>query len=132
MVFVSGTRLHLRSWRYVLPFALYAQRAARQARKSAGNLGVALHRDTFGGYWTCTLWRHEAAMRAYMMAGAHAKAMRYVQKWADAAFVVHWTQDNSQMPSWREVSRHMKREGRKTNLRLPSKAHENFEVPELP
>ena len=132
MVFVSGTRLHLRSWRYFLPFVISSQRAARQARSSNGNLGVKLHRDSHGGYWTCTLWRDQDAMRSFMMAGVHAKAMRNVQKWADESSVVHWTQESTDMPSWNEVSRRMKAEGRKTNLRFPSPAHETFEVPVLP
>jgi len=132
MGFVSGTRLHLRSWRFFPPFFLYAQRSARQARMADGNLQVDLHRDRQAGYWTRTLWRDEAAMRAFMMSGAHAAAMRQLQSWADESCVVHWIQESAETPSWLEVSRRMKAEGRTTKLRYPSRAHENFEVPELP
>jgi quinol monooxygenase YgiN len=131
MALVSGTRLHLRSWRFFVPFVVYAQRAARQARRSEGNLGVELHRDSRAGYWTCTVWRDEASMRAFMMTGAHADAMRHFQRWADEAYVVQWTQGSTEMPSWREVSQRMKTVGRRTNLRFPSHAHEHFEVPDL-
>jgi quinol monooxygenase YgiN len=131
MVFVSGTRLHLRSWRFFLPFILHTQRAARQARGAEGNLHMDLYRDRQFGFWTRTLWRDEAAMRAFMMSGAHAKAMRRHLNWADESYVVHWTQESSDVPSWAEVSRRMKVEGRATRLRHPSHAHERFEVPEL-
>ena len=132
MVFVSGTRLHLRSWRFFLLFVSLSQRAANQARRAEGNLHVDLTRDTQFGFWTRTLWRDEAAMRAFMVSGAHAKAMRRNPNWADEAYVVHWTQESSDVPSWSEVSRRMKAEGRRLRLRYPSTAHERFEVPDLP
>lgn len=132
MVFVSGTRLHLRAWRFFVPFFLASQRAARQARAAEGNLHVDLHRDRQAGYWTRTLWRDEAAMRAFMMSGVHAAAMRHNLDWSDESYVVHWTQESSDVPSWAEVSRRMKAEGRQVKLRYPSEAHKRFEVPELP
>jgi hypothetical protein len=70
-------------------------------------------------------------MRAFMMSGAHAKAMRHMRKWADEAYVVHWMQESAEVPSWPDVSRRMKAEGRTTKLRYASQAHENFDVPEL-
>ena len=132
MVFVSGTRLHLRSWRFLLPFVFLSQRAASQARAAEGNLHVDLYRDRQFGFWTRTLWRDEAAMRAFMTSGAHAKAMRRNPNWADEACVVHWTQESLDVPAWSEISRRMKAEGRRVKLRYPSEAHERFEVPELP
>ena len=56
MFFVSGTRLHLRSWRLFLPFFIYSQRSARQARGADGNLHTDLQRDRQAGFWTRTLW----------------------------------------------------------------------------
>ena len=131
MVFVSGTRLHLRSWRFFLPFVVWSQLAANQARAADGNLHTDLYRDRWGGYWTRTLWRDEAAMRAFMTSGAHSKAMRRHLNWADESYVVHWVQDELDVPSWAEVSRRMKGEGRRLRLCYPSVAHESFEVPEL-
>lgn len=130
MVFVSGTRLHLRSWRFFLPFVYHSQRAAVQARAAEGNLHTDLYRDRWGGYWTRTLWRDEAAMRAFMMSGAHAKAMGRHLDWADEAHVVHWTQESADVPSWAEISRRLKAEGRQVRLRSPSDAHKRFEFPE--
>ncbi len=69
MVFISGTRIHLRAWRFFPRFFLYAQRSTRQARLAEGNLQVDLHRDPMAGFWTRSLWRDEAAMRAFMMSG---------------------------------------------------------------
>lgn len=132
MVFVSGTRLHLRSWRFFPPFFLHANRSASQARAAEGNLRVKLHRDRQAGFWTCTLWRDEAAMRAFMMSGAHAKSMRHFANWADEACVVHWMQDTEQMPLWAELSRRMKAEGRASKLGYPSQAHERFAFPDNP
>ncbi len=132
MVFVSGTYLHLRSWRFFPPFFIASQRSARQARNAEGNLHTDLHRDRQAGYWTRTLWHDEEAMRAFMMSGAHAAAMGHHLNWADEAYVVHWIQESTDLPSWAEVSRRMKAEGRQVKLRHPSEAHKNFEVPALP
>jgi hypothetical protein len=128
MVFVSATRLHLRSWWYFPRFGYYAWRSAAQARKADGNLHVGLNGDSKGGHWTCTIWRDEAAMRAFMMSGAHAKAMPHLMEMADESFVVHWTQESAAPPSWPEISSRMKELGRASRLRHPSAAHERFEV----
>lgn len=131
MVFVSATRLHLRSWRHLPRFGYYAWRSAAQARAADGNLHVGLNGDSKGGQWTCTIWRDEAAMRAFMLSGPHAKAMPYLVKMADESFVAHWTQETAEPPPWPEISRRMKETGRASRLRYPSQAHNNFDVPQF-
>jgi hypothetical protein len=46
MVFVSVTRLHVRSWRFFLSFIWHANHSAHQARRAPGNLRVVLNRDS--------------------------------------------------------------------------------------
>lgn len=70
-------------------------------------------------------------MRAFMMSGAHGKVMPHLIDWADEACVVHWTQETAEPPSWQEISRRMRTEGRRSRVRYPSQAHERFEIPEF-
>jgi len=66
MPFVSITRLRVRRWRYVPQFLIQSIRAARQAKRAAGNLAVSVLRDADRTFWTRTVWRDEAAMRSFM------------------------------------------------------------------
>src|SRR6266567_3029614 len=76
MAFVSVTRLRVRSWRFLPMFLIRSFRAAQQAKSAEGNLAVALLRQPQNTYWTRTVWTSEAAMKAFMLAGAHRGAMQ--------------------------------------------------------
>jgi heme-degrading monooxygenase HmoA len=126
---VSITRLRVRSWRYVLPFIVFAFRVARQAKTAEGNLAVSLLRDARNTYWTRTVWTTECAMKTFMLAGPHRKAMRWLSEWCDEAAVVHWQQANDQQPDWSDAHRRLQMEGRRSKVNHPSPAQENFQIP---
>ena len=73
-----------------------------------------------------TAWQDEAAMRAFMMAMPHRGAMGKLAGWCDEASVVHWTQDTTGLPDWQEAHRRMATEGRRSRVRRPSEAHQDF------
>ena len=129
MPFVSITRLHLRSWRYLPAFFIQSFRSARQAKSAPGNLSVGLLRDRHRGFWTCTLWRDEPAMRAFMRAGAHGDVMRHLLEWCDEAAVVHWTDDALEPPSWTLAHQRLQRDGRPSRVDHPSPAQRRFDIP---
>ena len=123
MIFVSITRLRVRSWRFMPGFAVYTFRSVRQARAAAGNLATRLLADRRNTFWTATAWASEAAMREFMLAGAHGKAMRKLLEWCDEAAVVHWNQEGAQLPTWQEAWTQLQREGRKSKVLYPAPAH---------
>jgi hypothetical protein len=123
MAFVSITRLRLRSVRFMPGFALYGFRSTRQCRRAPGFLAGALLGDRHRTFWTMTLWRDEAAMRAYMLGGAHRAAMPKLLHWCDEASLVHWTQDTDSLPSWAEADARMRHAGRSSQVRHPSAGH---------
>jgi quinol monooxygenase YgiN len=129
MPFVSITRLRLRSWTYLPVFFVAALRSALQARRAAGNISVIVLRDARNTFWTQSLWRDEAAMRSFMMSGAHQTIMPKLLEWCDEASIVHWTQDSLQPVSWDEGHRRMQHDGRASRVRYPSGAHQRFEIP---
>jgi hypothetical protein len=128
MYFVSITRLRIRSWRFLPPFMVQAIRTNMQAKRAAGNLSAAVLPDAKRTYWTRTVWVDEAAMRKYMVAGAHGNAMRSLATWCDEASVVHWEQDDVQVPSWQEAYDRMIASGRRSKLKHPSDSHLKFEI----
>jgi hypothetical protein len=129
MPFVSITRLRVRSWRYLPAFLFQALRAARQAKAAAGSLAVATLRDADLAFWTRTVWTEEAAMRSFMVSGAHRRMMPRLLEWCDEASVVHWVQDAPEPPSWPESHRRMQQEGRRSKVNHPSDAQRRFEIP---
>jgi hypothetical protein len=128
MPFVSITRL--RSWRFVPMFAWYALRSSRQATRAEGNLASRLLRDRGNTFWTSTLWTAEAPMKRFMISSSHGQAMRKLPEWCDEAAVVHWTQDSTELPTWREAYQRLKKEGRRSKVNHPSAAHTAYEFPE--
>jgi len=111
-------------------FALYTFRSARQARKASGNLATRLLADRRNTFWTATAWTSDAAMRQFMLAGAHRQAMGKLAKWCDEASVAHWNQDDAKLPTWHEAWTRMLHEGRKSKVQHPSPAHDALQIPE--
>lgn len=130
MTFISITRLRLRSWRFLPLFFIQALRSGRQAKAALGNLGVSVLREPRNVFWTRTAWTDEAAMKAYMLAGAHRSAMRSLMDWCDEAAVAHWTQESAEPPSWAEAHAQLRRVGRLSKVNHPSEAQMRFEFPE--
>ena len=129
MALISVTRLRVRSFRYLPGFILFAVLSARQAKRAPGNLGTGLLRDANKTFWTRTAWHDEASMRAFMMAMPHRRAMTKLANWCDEASVVHWSQESTALPDWREAHRRMVTEGRQSKVNSPSAAHEAYTIP---
>ena len=122
MVFVSLTRLRVRSLRFLLQFIWQALKAARQAERSAGFLGGRLLREAKNTFWTITAWEIEAAMRSYRNSGTHRNVMPRLLEWCDEASIAHWTQADGNLPDWIEAHRRLITEGRLSKVHHPSPA----------
>jgi hypothetical protein len=123
MIFVSVTRLRIRSIRFMPLFAIHAFRSRQQVRRAPGFQSGALLVDRSRTFWTMTAWDSEASMRAYMTTGAHKKAMPHLLYWCDEASVAHWSQPDATLPSWTEADRRMREGGRLSKVRHPSAQH---------
>jgi hypothetical protein len=129
MAVISITRLRIRSWRYMPGFGFFTLRTLLQAKRAPGNRGLRLLRESGNVFWTATAWESETDVRQYMIAGAHGRVMPRLMTWCDEASVVRWTQDSADLPTWREAHRRMVAEGRRSKVRQPSTAHEQFRIP---
>ena len=128
-VFVSLTRLRVRSWRYFPFFFVQAFRSARQAKSAPGVLSVSLLRDARNAFWTRTLGDSEQDMKNFMLAGVHGRVMRRLLEWCDEAAVAHWTQESPEPPSWEEAHRQLQQSGRTSKVNHPSEAQRNYHIP---
>ena len=88
MIFVSLTRLRVRSIRFMPQFAVHALRSNSQVRKAAGFLDGGLLADRDWTFWTLTAWDSRDSMRAYMTTGSHRTAMPNLLAWCDEASVI--------------------------------------------
>lgn len=120
MLFVSVTRLRIRSVRFLPLFALSTSGALRQVRNARGFQQGSLALDRSWTFWTMTAWDSQQSMRAYMTTGTHKKAMPRLLDWCDEASVVHWEQAAAALPSWTEADQRMRSEGRSSKVHNPS------------
>jgi len=129
MVFVSVTRLRIRSWRYLPAFFYYTLLSAWQARRAAGNLGTSIHRDARHVYWTITVWRDEPAMRQFRNHGAHGRAMPKLREWCDEATYAHWEQASANPPDLATAYERLVRDVIVSRVKHPTAEHEAKEFP---
>jgi heme-degrading monooxygenase HmoA len=123
MIFVSLTRLRVRSVWFMPGFFLYAIRSQNQVRRAAGFLTGALLPDRDRAFWTMTAWDSQESMRAYMISGAHKQAMPKLLHWCDEASVAHWMQEETTLPSWEDADERMRKDGRASKVLHPSAEH---------
>lgn len=119
-MFVSVTRLRLRSWRYLPGFWLYTWLSARQAQRAANYLGGKLLADKQMTYWTMTAWTTPADMATYRNTSHHLRAMPKLVQWCDEASIVHWEQEETELPGWKAAGARMVENGRQSKVRFPS------------
>lgn len=129
MALISVTRLRIRSWLYFPAFFLNSMRSAKQAAVAPGNLAVRLLRDRDKAFWTMTAWSSDAEMKSFMHAGAHGAAMRKLLDWCDEAAVTHWTQENTNLPTWEDGHKRLQQEGRRSKVHHPSANQAAFVIP---
>jgi hypothetical protein len=115
------TRLRLRSWRFLIPFAIHASRSQKQAAASAGCRGVTTRKTRGWAFWTLSVWESEESLRAYLRGSPHREAMPKLFPWCDEAVTTHWRVDSPSLPPW-EATRELQRAGRLLRVRNPSPA----------
>lgn len=122
-VFVSLTRLRLRSIRFLPAFGVHAVRTRQQCAHAAGFQRGALLMDRNWTFWTLTQWDSQQSMRAYMASGDHKAVMPSLMRWCDEASVAHWNSTADTLPTWAECDGRMRTEGRISKVRNPSPQH---------
>jgi hypothetical protein len=115
--YVSVTGLTIKSFLYYPKFMYYAIPSSMQAQNADGNV---LTRTTSvnGVQHTLTVWEDKMAMRKFMVAGAHRKAMAITSEVADLEKTKVYGYESDTIPTWDEAieiwEKHGKLHGRYT------------------
>lgn len=112
MVFVSVTRLRVKSVWYLLPFLWNNFKVTRQVVRSPGFFGGKLLVDRGRTFWTVTVWSSQESMRGFRNSGVHRQVMPKLAGWCNEASTAHWEQSQPETPEWLEIHRRMSQEGR--------------------
>lgn len=123
MPLISVTRLRIRSPWYLPQFFCFTLLSLLQAKRAQGHLRSTTLRDADRVFWTLSAWTDEGAMRAYMLSGAHRKAMPKLLDWCDEAAVAHWNQTGDELPDWHEAHRQLQSKGRPSKVHHPNPRH---------
>ncbi|WP_422362079.1 hypothetical protein [Reichenbachiella sp.] len=112
-MYVSITRLKLKSIWLLPKFAGQSNKVARQANQSSGILKVRLSNRWFKYFYTMTHWNSKEAMQQFMINGEHKVAMK---QWSDyASEVKAYGFETNDPPKWKEARSLIKKQGRITN-----------------
>ena len=126
-MFVSVTRLRIRSIRFMPQFLLRTLLAQRQTARAAGFVTGKLLVDRDRTYWTLTVWESEQAMKKFRGAGAHRKVMRKLPRWCNEAAYAHWITDSTDIPAWSDAYDRLVAEGKLSRVDHPAPEHQSRE-----
>lgn len=128
-MFVSVTRLRVRSFRFMPAFLWHTFRSQKQVVRAPGFLGGRLLVDRHRVYWTLTTWKSEQVMKKFRGSDAHARVMPRLAHWCDEATYVHWLAADETLPEWSEAAQRLIAEGHISRVMFPSESHGNRQFP---
>ena len=131
MVFISATRLRVKSVLYLLSFMIANEKSIKQLNISDGFLGGKELIDKGLTFWTFTMWSNEISMKYFRNSLPHKRAMRKLPFWCNEASYIHWTQEEQQLPDWKTVHEKMLSEGKTTAVGTPSDTQLSKNYPEI-
>ena len=131
MIFISVTRVRIRSARFLPFFFAHLLTIFRQVKRAQGFRRGALLADRHWTFWTLTAWDSPEKMQRFMTTGSHKDAMPRLLDWCDEASMAHWAQPEDELPSWVEADQRMRASGRPSEVLYPSSRHANltYETP---
>ena len=131
MIFISATRLRVKSFLYLVRFIIANEAAVKQLNKTEGFLGGRELIDKNLTFWTLTIWDSDVSMKQFRNSLPHRKAMQKLPFWCDEASYIHWTQAENQFPGWKTIYEKMLADGKTSKVRNPSENQLNKNYPEI-
>ncbi len=95
---VAVGRITLRPGASRLRFIFHTIMSLWQAKRAEGCVHASTN-GADGAHYSMSVWRSEAAMRAYARSGAHLRSMRAARRFAEEARFRHW--HAATVPDWR-------------------------------
>ena len=131
MIFISATRLRVKSFLYLVRFIIANEAAVKQLNKTEGFLGGRELIDKNLTFWTLTIWDSDVSMKQFRNSLPHRKAMQKLPFWCNEASYIHWTQAENQFPGWKTIYEKMLADGKTSKVRNPSENQLNKNYPEI-
>ena len=126
-MFVSVTRLRVRSKLFLPRFLWLTMRIRRQTERADGFLGGELLVDSKLTFWTLTTWDGDKSMKRYRGSGPHSIAMSKLPVWCDEAAYTHWTEGAARIPGWEEAFVRFAHSPKLSRVDHPSPEHQRGE-----
>ena len=120
MVFISITRLKVKSVFFLFQFMRANEASVKQLVKTSGFLAGKENMDKHLTFWTLTMWKDDACMKDFRNSVPHRKAMQKLPYWCNEASYFHWTQEEDVLPAWPQASERLLLEGKITKVRKPT------------
>lgn len=99
-MFAITTRNKLRSRRYAPHMVRAWFRVRRQLYETPGMLRYTTGIANFTEFYTCTLWKTEMEMFAFMSSGAHRDMMWNFSRWSDTFWAMRWNASVDELGRW--------------------------------
>ena len=131
MIFISVTRLRVKSILYLLRFVIANEASVKQLNKTEGFLGGRELIDKKLTFWTLTMWDNEVSMKQFRNSLPHRKAMQKLPFWCNEASYLHWIQAENELPGWKSIHDKMLKNGISTKVRNPSEIQLSKKYPEI-
>ncbi len=129
MIFVSATRLRVRSIFFLPGFLRANEAAVKELVKTKGFIQGTELTDKGLVFWTITMWGADTDMKTFRNGKAHRKAMQKLPDWCNEAAYIHWLQEDNTLPDWKTIHQKMIVEGKLTKLSHPSKRQISKDYP---
>ena len=124
-MFISVTRLQLRSMLYLPAYGIEAARAKAQAEQTPGCIAAQVRKTDGLAFWTMTFWEDDASMKRFMRESPHRAVMPKLAEWCDEAAAIHWSQDSRELISWNAGRDRLRDSGRLAPVNHPSDIQKN-------
>ncbi|MEO9802979.1 MAG: hypothetical protein ABJF04_07015 [Reichenbachiella sp.] len=111
-MYVSVTRLKLKSIWLLPKFVRQSNLISKQAKASPGILKVKLSNRWFRYFYTMTHWNSKEAMQQFMINGEHNEAMRQWSQFVTEVKAYGYESDHP--PKWKEARMMIENKGRTT------------------
>jgi hypothetical protein len=126
-MFISVTRLRLRSRKFLLPLLWHIFHVRKQVGSAKDCRQFKLRVERQGKkliFWTLSLWTDKGTMQAFRNGGPHGKVMPHLRHWCDEASYTNWESNDEALPEWLLASEHLKLHGKPSFVNFPSEAHQ--------
>lgn len=99
-MFISVTRLHIKSKRKLPIFFFHTIKSIIQSKNTEGLKFSSFNKEGWDTYWTLTVWESKEHMMVFRNNGNHLKSMKISRNIAYKLELIYWVAEA--IPTWNE------------------------------